>query len=66
MPESKNKFKMGSWCAYGSGVSLYEIAVGSSSDGADIKDWTSVGLVTSAQLNALNLSVGRQRARVSG
>jgi hypothetical protein len=40
----------------GSGVSHYEIAIGSSLGGTDIKDWTSVGNTTSGMVTGLSLS----------
>jgi hypothetical protein len=42
----------------GSGISHYQIAIGSTAGGTDINTWTSVGNVTSATLSSLSLVDG--------
>lgn len=42
----------------GSGVSSYEIAIGTTAGGSDIKTWTNVGNVTSTNITSLTLALG--------
>jgi hypothetical protein len=48
-----------SWTASddsGSGVSRYEVSIGTSAGGSDIKAWTAVGNITTTQITGLSLS----------